>query len=154
MPGVITAVYLVSDNDSLNDENTSTQDEIDLEFRGNEPTKVVTNVYLGGEEALEVVDVGTNTSAAVHSYTVHWNDKLVFFYIDGKQVRVKGIERPLRPLRIVISVWTTQGGWPGLLEWGGDTDWSVRGNKPCTAEFDLVALPAPIVNSNSTVSRR
>lgn len=54
MPGVITAVYLSSGEGRVNDQTTGNQDEIDLEFKGNDPTRVQSNVFFDGQENLEV----------------------------------------------------------------------------------------------------
>jgi len=54
MPGVITAVYLSSGDGRTGDSTLGTQDEIDLEFKGNEPTRVQSNVFFNGQENLSV----------------------------------------------------------------------------------------------------
>lgn len=42
------------------------QDEIDIEFRGNHPHTIQTNVFLNGEEDLKVIDLPYDTSQEVH----------------------------------------------------------------------------------------
>jgi hypothetical protein len=54
MPGIITSIYLASGNGRHGDAATGTQDEIDLEWKGNAPTMVQTNVFLDGQEDLQV----------------------------------------------------------------------------------------------------
>jgi hypothetical protein len=54
MPGIITSIYLASGNGRHGDAATGTQDEIDLEWKGNAPTMVQTNVFLSGQEDLQV----------------------------------------------------------------------------------------------------
>jgi len=141
MPGIITAVYLASADGRTSDQATGNQDELDFEFKGNEPTMVQTNVFQGGAEDLKMIPVGGDSSAAFHSYAVEWDNNHVAFFIDGKQVRNNVLTRPLQPMKLAISLWTTTGGWPGLIKWAGPTDWNNRGNAPVTAEFQVLQLP-------------
>lgn len=55
--GVITAVYLSNGDGRHDDNNLGNQDEIDFEFKGNDPTRVQTNVFLNGQEQLEVTAI-------------------------------------------------------------------------------------------------
>jgi hypothetical protein len=48
---------------------------------------VQTNVFLGGQEDLLLVDVGGDSSAVAHEYAIAWNDKVVQYWIDDKLVR-------------------------------------------------------------------
>jgi hypothetical protein len=58
-----------------------------------------------------------------------------------QQVRQKYLARPLAPMRISMSVWTTTGGWPGLINWGGKCDWQSRNWQPVEATFQILQLP-------------
>lgn len=69
---------------------------------------------MSGQEDLQLIDVGGDTSQTAHSYGIEWNDSQVNFYIDQNLVRTKALPRALKPLRLAMSVWTTSGGWPGL----------------------------------------
>lgn len=51
---MITAVYLSSGQGRTGDSSLGNQDEIDLEFKGNEPTRVQSNVFFNGQENLSV----------------------------------------------------------------------------------------------------
>lgn len=42
---------------------------------------------------------------------------------------------------LYFSVWTTSGGWPGLIRWAGDMDWNRRGGQPVTATFRVISMP-------------
>jgi beta-glucanase (GH16 family) len=141
MPGVITAVYLASGNGRTSDQALGNQDELDIEFKGNEPTSIQTNIFTDGAENLQVVNVGADTSATEHTYGIEWNDNTVSFSVDGAVVRTQGLYRPLQPMKLSFSVWTTMGGWPGLIQWGGATDWSTRNFAPIEATFEIVSFP-------------
>jgi len=140
MPGVITAIYLASGDGRKGDEELGDQDEIDFEFKGNKPMEVQTNVFLSGVEDLKVIDLGKDTSAEAISYAIEWDAAKIDFYIDNENVRSVPTGRALKPLKLSISVWTTMGGWPGLLKWAGETQWETRG-EPIVAEFEVVSLP-------------
>lgn len=141
MPGIITAVYAASDSGRTSDEAIGTQDEIDLEFKGNDPYRVQTNVFLAGAEDLQLINIGSDTSKTEHVYGLEWDTTKVVYTVDGAVVRQKWLPRPLAPMRLSISLWTTMGGWPGLKQWGGETDWSVRNFQPIEATFNVQQLP-------------
>jgi hypothetical protein len=139
MPGVITAIYLASGDGRKGDAELGDQDEIDFEFKGNEPMSVQTNVFLNGVEDLKVIDMAEDTSAKAHNYAIEWNDAKIDFFIDDANVRTVQTGRALKPLKLSMSVWTTMGGWPGLLKWAGETNWA--GQDDISAEVEIVSLP-------------
>jgi len=140
MPGIITAIYLASGEGRTNDYDLGDQDELDFEFLGNHPNEVQTNIFVGGDENLRWLPVA-NHANMFHEYTLEWDDNHVAFFIDNQQVRYQRLYQPLKPMNLVISVWTTTGGWPGLIQWGGATNWGYRGNRPAVAEFEILELP-------------
>lgn len=45
-----------------------------------------------------------------------------------------------------LSAWTTANGWPGLIRWGGETDWKARpagesDDVPIEAIFKVTSFP-------------
>lgn len=139
MPGVITAIYLASGEGRKGDEQLGDQDEIDFEFKGNEPTSVQTNVFLNGQEDLKIIDTGKDTSAEARNYAIEWDAATISFFIDNENVRTVNSGRALKPLKLSMSVWTTVGGWPGLKKWAGETNWD--GQDSISAEIEIVSLP-------------
>ena len=139
MPGVITAIYLASGEGRKGDEQLGDQDEIDFEFKGNEPMSVQTNVFLNGQEDLKIIDTGKDTSAEARNYAIEWDANTVNFFIDNENVRTVASGRALKPLKLSMSVWTTVGGWPGLKKWAGETNWD--GQAEISAEIEIVTLP-------------
>jgi beta-glucanase (GH16 family) len=140
MPGVITAIYLASGDGRKGDEALGDQDEIDFEFKGNEPMTVQTNVFLSGVEDLKVIELGKDTSAEALMYAIEWNDAKVDFFIDNANVRTVQTGRALKPLKLSMSVWTTMGGWPGLKKWAGETNWDTQ-PAGISAEVEVISLP-------------
>jgi len=135
MPGVITAIYLSSAEGRKGEGALGNQDEIDFEFKGNTPNAVQTNVLMNGQEDLLLLDVGSNTHNVAHNYAIEWDNAQVRFYVDGRNVRTKQLNRPLAPLKLTLSVWDTVGGWGGLKAWAGDTDWKNDGFQPITGMY-------------------
>ena len=74
------------------------------------------------------------------TYVIEWDNAAVNFAVDGQQVRTVALTRPLKPLKLSMSVWTTVGGWPGLKKWGGETNWEAN-PEPISAEFNIISLP-------------
>lgn len=140
MPGIITAIYLASGEGRTNDVDLGDQDELDFEFLGNHPNEVQTNIFVNGQESLRWLPIA-NHAQQFHEYTLEWDAQHIAFYIDNEQVRYQQLYAPLKPMNLVISVWTTTGGWPGLIQWGGATNWGYRGNQPAVAEFEVMELP-------------
>jgi len=140
MPGTVTAFYLASGDGRSSDEAIGTQDELDFEIKGNTPNEVQTNVFMDGEESNAVTFVG-NTAAEYHTYGFNWNADSVDFEIDGAVVRHAKLHRPLKPMQMSLSIWTTYGLWGGVQEWAGVTDWSRVGGQPISAEFEVIEFP-------------
>jgi len=80
-------------------------------------SQVQTNVFTGGKENPVFIDVGVDTSATDHDYVIEWDDQQVQFFVDGQSVRTQALDRPLKPLQLSASVWTTANGWEGLKTW-------------------------------------
>lgn len=66
---------------------------------------------------------------------------MVAFWVNGNLVRQIDLDRPLKPMQLQLAVWTTAGGWPGLIQWAGSPDWNSRGNQPATATFEILSVP-------------
>lgn len=125
--GIISSVMLLSDN----------LDEIDWEFKGNDPEHVHTNYFGKGEPdfrngAEHKVPGGATND--YHNYTLMWTKDVLEWHIDGQKVRSllpKDANNtkfyPQTPMRLSLGIWA--GGDPslppGTREWaGGDTDYS------------------------------
>lgn len=64
------------------------------------------------------------------------------FFVNGDVIRTVPLSRPLKPMTLELSVWTTMGGWPGLIQWAGFPDWNGRGSEPVTATFEIMSVPS------------
>lgn len=141
-PGVITALFLVSSDDvQRSDTAVGSQDEIDFEFIGNDLTHAHTNIFLDGDQTAELIDLGFDHSKSENTYAIEWDNNGVKYFINGAQVRYVKLDRPLKPMRANLAVWTTTGGWEGLQQWAGTADWNGRDGMPVEATFTVLSLP-------------
>jgi beta-glucanase (GH16 family) len=103
--------------------------ELDVEFLGNQPTKVQTtiNVNKGAEgdrnneaKFLKVVsDLGFNACEDFHRYVIEWNAQAVRFYVDDRLIderKAGEYELPNLPMSLRINLWpTNMDYWAGGL---------------------------------------
>lgn len=112
--------------------------EIDAEFLGRDPTKMLINVYYNpGQEGdlynygfrgtPVMVDLGFDASEDFHTYAIEWERDEIRWFVDGRLVHVRSAGRPTPiphlPMRVHVNTW------------------------PCCSEelagpFDPAALPA------------
>ncbi|KAK4186344.1 family 16 putative glycoside hydrolase [Podospora australis] len=126
--GIISSFMMLSDN----------LDEIDWEFFGGNNTIAQSNYF--GKNTPDFTnagyhDIGANTQADYHNYTIVWTKDAMDFYVDNKKYRTLTPGQaekdgkdlyPQTPMRLYLSLWA--GGDPslpeGTREWaGGTTDY-------------------------------
>ena len=81
--------------------------EIDVEFTGNDTTKVQFNYYNGDGNGHEKwYDLGFDASKEYHEYGFRWSETEIVWYVDDKPVhRVTGT-LPSTESRIICNTWT------------------------------------------------
>ncbi|KAJ1736178.1 putative glycosidase CRH2 [Coemansia biformis] len=115
-------------------------DEIDFEWVGKDPREVQTNFFyhdILNYTNSKSFDVGGDTSAAYHDYTIVWASDSITWIVDGKKLRTlyrkdtydrkSGEYRfPAAEGRIGFSVWDGgNSGAQGTAEWAGfPTPWT------------------------------
>lgn len=75
-------MYVSSGQGRRGDAGGASQDEIDLEWKGNDPSNVQTNVFVDGQEDIQVIGVG-NSAASERLYAIQWTNNAITFLIDG-----------------------------------------------------------------------
>lgn len=121
--GFVTGVFLHRD---------SPRQEIDIEFTGNNPTKMLTNVYYnpGVESArfdygyrgtpLEI-ELGFDASEDYHLYAIEWDPNQIRWYVDNILVHTRNnwgpTPIPHLPMKFHINLWPTKS-----RELAGDID--------------------------------
>ena len=103
-------------------------DEIDIEFLGNDTTKVQFNYFVNGVGEHEYMyDLGFDASEDFHTYGFRWAEDYITWFVDGKPVyRVDGSESNPMPStagRMLMNYWcgTSEAeGWMGKYSNPGD----------------------------------
>ena len=103
-------------------------DEIDIEFLGQDTTKVQFNYYVNGKGGHEYMyDLGFDASEDFHTYGFRWTEDYITWFVDGKPVyRVDGSESNPMPStagRMLMNYWcgTSEAeGWMGKYSNPGD----------------------------------
>ncbi|MDB5096289.1 MAG: beta-glucanase [Cyanobacteria bacterium RYN_339] len=115
-PGVITSLFTYTGQP---------HDEIDIEFLGNDPTKVQLGYFTNGKHyAVEHLDLGFDASKEMHSYAFEWGPDAIRWYVDGRLVKTATAADgplPTHPQQLMANVWPTQGidGWAGRFQYPG-----------------------------------
>ncbi|KAJ2875814.1 putative glycosidase CRH2 [Coemansia aciculifera] len=120
--------------------NDQTGDEIDFEWVGKSPNEVQTNFFyhdILDYSNSEFFDVGSNTAASYHDYTIDWTPDAVTWIVDGKTLRklnrkdtydskTKEYKFPASEGRIGFSIWDGgNSGSDGTQKWAGTpTPWT------------------------------
>lgn len=114
VPGLITGVFL---------HRNSPRQEIDIEFLGKDPTKMLVNVYYNpGAEGTKLeygyrgtpalVDLGFDASEEFHRYEIEWSATAIRWRVDGQMVheRVNWNPTPIPhlPLQFNVNLWYTR----------------------------------------------
>ena len=98
-------------------------DEIDIEFLGNDTTKVQFNYYTRGAGNHEYIyDLGFDASADYHEYAFDWQPDSITWYVDGKPVYKATDNIPSSPGNIMMNIWNvadSTGDWAGKLDVNG-----------------------------------
>lgn len=81
-------------------------DEIDIEFLGDDTTKVQFNYYTEGEGGHEFVyHLGYDASEEFHSYGFEWTENSIIWYVDGKPVHKATADIPTAEQQIMMNLW-------------------------------------------------
>ncbi len=114
VPGVITGVFL---------HRNSPRQEIDIEFLGKDPTKLLVNVYYnpGDEGAMfdygyrgtpVIIDLGFNASCEFHKYRIEWSPDSIRWYVDNHLVheRLNWEPTPIPhlPMQFHVNIWPSR----------------------------------------------
>ncbi|MEJ7928852.1 family 16 glycosylhydrolase [Ramlibacter sp. AN1015] len=130
VPGSITSFFLYT-----GPAEGTRHDEIDVEIKGDDPTRVHLNYWSDGREHPTVVDLGFDASAGFHDYAFRWTPQSLQWFVDGRLVHEeRGARGPLPevPGKIMLSLWGATGAEP----------WSTNHQAANTASawFDRVSV--------------
>ena len=95
-------------------------DEIDIEFLGDDTTRVQFNYYTNGQGGHEYVyELGFDASTAFHEYGFDWQPDSITWYVDGKSVDRATVDIPSHAGNIMMNLWNvadTNADWAGKFD--------------------------------------
>lgn len=98
-------------------------DEIDIEFLGDDTTRVQFNYYTNGVGGHEYIyHLGFDASLEFHEYAFDWQKDSITWYVDGRAVYKATKNIPSTPGQIMVNIWNV-----------ADTnkDWAGKFNESC-----------------------
>lgn len=98
-------------------------DEIDIEFLGDDTTRVQFNYYTNGKGGHEYLyDLGFDASEDFHEYGFDWQEGSITWYVDGKAVCTATEDIPSHPGNVMMNLWNvadSNGSWAGKFDGEG-----------------------------------
>ena len=95
-------------------------DEIDIEFLGDDTTRVQFNYYTSGIGHHEYIyELGFDASDDFHEYAFDWQEDSITWYVDGKAVYRATKNIPKTPGQIMVNIWNVadeSADWAGLFD--------------------------------------
>lgn len=108
-------------------------DEIDIEFLGDDTTKVQFNYYTMGIGHHEYVyNLGFDASEDFHEYAFDWQEDSITWYVDGRAVYRAVVMIPSNPGQIMMNLWNVA---DSNADWAGKFDDSYL---PVRAEYEWI----------------
>lgn len=110
-------------------------DEIDIEFLGNDTTKVQFNYYTNGVGGHEYVyDLGFDASEEFHEYAFDWQPDSITWYVDGKAVYRATSNIPSTSGNIMMNLWNVA---DSKADWAGKFDDT---ELPVSAQYEWIGF--------------
>lgn len=130
--GLVTSLFLYSGPNP-----DGSNDEIDIEILGKDPTKVTLNYYTDGETGhSKVVNLGFDASKGYHTYAFEWTAARITWFVDGKKIHSEDGRRgrlPSHPGYLIANLWAGAGSsarnWTGTFVYPG---------RPVKAYYDWI----------------
>ena len=95
-------------------------DEIDIEFLGDDTTRVQFNYYTNGKGNHEYLyDLGFDASEDFHEYGFDWQEDSITWYVDGKAVYRATKNIPSASGQIMMNLWNVDDDYS---DWAGKFD--------------------------------
>ncbi len=108
-------------------------DEIDIEFLGNDTTKIQFNYFTNGVGGHEFVyDLGFDASEEFHEYAFNWQEDSITWYVDGIAVYRATSDIPSHSGNIMMNIWNVA---DSHANWAGRFDDSTL---PVSAEYQWI----------------
>lgn len=143
-PGTITAFFTYT-----GPAEGTQHDEIDIELKGDDPTKLQLNYWTNDAEHPTVINLGFDASAAYHEYAFRWTADRLQWFVDGVLVHEEnGSRGPLPQVagRIMLNHWGTTGtnGWSTDYQVTATPSVAAVERVSFTSESDLASPMVPV----------
>lgn len=142
-PGTISAFFTYTGPAS-----GTQHDEIDVELKGDDLTRVQVNYWTNGVEHPTLLDLGFDASAAYHDYAFRWTSTGIQWFVDDKLVHQENGSRGPLPVTaglIMLNHWGTVGASP----WSSDY---IISSTPSVMGVERVSFTSELAASNAVVS--
>ena len=132
--GVITSFFIY---------NGYPWDEIDIEFLGNDTTKVQFNYFTNGVGQHEYIyDLGFDASTGFHEYAFEWREDCIIWYVDGKPVHKATADIPSHEGNLMMNLWNVSDEWSF---WAGQFEGT---QTPLTAQYEWIGISSVLNAEN------
>lgn len=143
-PGTITAFFTYT-----GPAEGTQHDEIDVEIKGDDPTKLQLNYWTNDAEHPTVINLGFDASAAYHEYAFRWTADRLQWFVDGALVHEEnGSRGPLPQVagRIMLNHWGATGtnGWSTDYQVTATPSVAAVERVSFTSESDLASPMVPV----------
>ena len=132
--GVITSFFIY---------NGRPWDEIDIEFLGEDTTKVQFNYFtdvVGGHEY--VYDLGFDASEEFHEYAFEWKEGSITWYVDGKSVYTATKNTPSHAGHLMMNLWNVT---DNKADWAGKFECE---EFPLIAQYEWIGISSVLSTEN------
>lgn len=131
--GIVTSLFFY---------DRTSQDEIDIEILGKDPSKLQTNYFKGGTgDHAVMLDLGFDASQEFHTYAIDWSAAALRWYVDDRLVHTETGDRgplPTHPAAVMANFWPGHG--VGTEAWlGGAFQYP---GSPVSAQYDWIRYRA------------
>lgn len=108
-------------------------DEIDIEFLGDDTTRVQFNYYTSGVGGHEYIyHLGFDASEEFHEYAFDWQEDSITWYVDGRPVYRAIKDIPSASGQIMMNIWNVA---DSNADWAGRFDESML---PVNAQYEWI----------------
>jgi beta-glucanase (GH16 family) len=144
-PGTISALFTYT-----GPSDGTQHDEIDVEIKGDDPSKVSLNYWTNGVEHPTVINLGFDASLDFHDYAFRWSSGRLQWFVDGVLVHEEtGSRGPLPQVagKLMLNHWGATGAEP----WSSSYVPSTTPSQMVVERVAFIADSAPVAATSVSV---
>lgn len=133
VPGTVTGFFTY-----IGPSDSQPHDEIDIEIKGQDPTRMQVNYWTNGVEHPTLIELGFDASECEHDYAFDWQSDSIRWYVDGALVHTEDGSNgalPTTPGRLTLNYWACV----GIDSWCG----SYQSSTNSSVQFSQVNIVNP-----------